>query len=163
MTDQLQIIVDDDRLLEAVRRAPVLLEKELHDEIYRVVHIVARDAKDFASKGGTSILTNSINAFMAGPLEGIVAPGVEYAQYVEQGTEPGYFPPYQNILDWVEQTHQQPQYPGDDKYDIAWRIALNIFYTGTEKQPFMEPSLEKNRATAERRLNAAIDRALEAA
>jgi hypothetical protein len=159
----LSLTFSSDRLLDAVRRAPLALERELGIGIGRIIQTIARDARSLAPKGGTSLLTNSIHATQPSPLEGIVAPGVNYARMVEEGTEPGYFPPFDNILDWVKQVKMEPRNPGDDQFDLAWRIVHSIFYTGTVPQPYMQPALENNLAMAERTLNSAIDRALESA
>jgi len=159
---ELRIEVDSRRVAEAIRRAPRLLESELHRALGRIGHDIARDAKAFAPKGGTSLLTNAINVRQPDISSVEVFAGVQYSTYVEKGTPP-HFPNVQHIQDWVEQAGLSPNTAGEDSRDVAWRIARSIAVAGTPAQPFMEPALEKNRANAGRRVNAAIDRALEAA
>lgn len=161
MTD-FRIEVDADKVAEAARRAPRLLERELDRALDRIGYNIANDARALAPKGGTSVLTNAINVRRPDAATVEVFAGVEYSTYVEKGTKP-HFPNVRHIQDWVEQTGLSPNAPGEDAEDVAWRIARSIAVGGTPAQPFMEPALAKNEADAERRANAAIDRALEAA
>ena len=153
----LAIFVEDDRLLQALIKAPIELEKEVGSEIETIIQLIARDARVFAPKA-FSLLANSINAFMVGPVEGVVAPAQDYARAVEEGSDP-HFPPVQNIEDWAKVVGIDPV-DGESLRDVAFKIARSIAVTGVPAQPYMEPALEKNHYEAQQRVSAGIDRAL---
>lgn len=161
MTDQLSIEINTDRLQQAIRNAPRALEREMSAAIVRVTKEIARDAHRNAPKA-TSLLRNSINDTYPSPYEGIVAPGVDYAQAVEEGTHGQPMPPVQNIEDWIAVRRIVPNDPDMTPHQLAFVMARSIAHRGTPAQPYMVPALESNRVRAERRLNAAIDRALRA-
>ncbi|MFW6077417.1 MAG: HK97 gp10 family phage protein [Hyphomicrobiales bacterium] len=160
---ELRIEVDPGRVQQALRRAPRLLERELARELGRVGLDIANDWKDAAPKA-TSVYANSINVRQpdAGTVE--IFAGVDYARLVEEPTGPQPMPPVEHIEEWITTgAGITPNDPADDPRDLAWRIARSIARGGTRAQPAAGPALEKNRANASRRVNAAIDRALEAA
>lgn len=164
----MELIIDADRLQKAILKAPDVLERELDKGIGRSVHEMARSARRHAPKAH-SLLVNSIDVERPAPLEGIVAPSMDYAQAVEegtglqgpQGTPSGVMPPIEHIEDWIGVAGITPNDPSMDRKDLAWAIARSIAEKGTPPQPYMEPALEENRARAERHIGAAIDKALQ--
>ena len=163
----MELIVDSNALQAAILKAPDKLEKRLNQAISRSVSEIARSARRRAPKA-FSVLTNSINDRMVSPLEGLVAPGTNYAEAVEKGTgvygpagqASGKLPPVENILDWVRLVGIQPREPDMDQDDVAWLIARKIATTGTKPQPYLQPAYDENREKTERRINQAIDRAI---
>ena len=163
----LALTVDTERLQQAMARAPVRLVSELNRAIGRIVLEMARAAKRKAPKA-TSLLTNAIGGLQVSPIEGLVFAGVDYASAVEQGTgiygpqgaASGRMPPTANILDWIKVKRIQPDDPHMSPRDLAFVIARSIARKGTPAQPFMAPAFKENSARAERRIEAAIERAL---
>jgi len=168
MANQLQLIIDQDKLIQALLHAPDKLVKELDRGIDRSLHEMARDARREAPKA-FSTLVNSINVTRPNRLEGIVAPGVDYAQAVEEGTGifgpegvySGELPPVENIKDWIGVAGISPNNPDYDQDDLAWAIAKNIALTGTQEQPYLAPAYEKNIDKTGQRIDRAIERALQ--
>lgn len=168
MAEKMQLIIDDERLMQALIQAPDKLEKELNKAIDRSLREMARDARGEAPKA-FSQLVNSINVVRPGPLEGTVGPSVDYGQAVEEGTGvfgpegvySGEFPPVENILDWIGVVGLTPNDPNYDQEDLAWAIATEIALTGTQAQPYLAPAFEKNIDRANRRFNEAIERSLQ--
>lgn len=152
--------IHSDNLMRALLQAPDKLEKEMGNATLRNIKEIARSARDKAPKAFTT-LTQSINDVMISAYEGLIAPTVDYAQAVEEGTDGGAMPPVQNILDWIRVRNIEPNHPDMDQEDLAFVIAQSIAVRGTPAQPYMEPALEDNRGRAERRYNEAIERALQ--
>ena len=153
----------------ALAASPQRLEREMNGAIQRLVAEMARSARDKAPKA-TSLLTHAILPRMVGPLEGVVAAGVNYAQAAEEGTglwgpkkqASGKMPPVQSILDWVKTKHLTPDDPNMDEEDLAFLIARSIAARGTPPQPFFEPTLRDFTGKGESMMSAAIERTLEA-
>jgi len=158
--NDLQIIIDEDQLLQAIRQQPEKLTRELDRALDRVLFTFSRDARAEAPKA-FSILANSIGVDRQGPLEGTVGPSVVYGRAVEEGTDPGTLPPVDAIEDWIRVRHIQPNDPSMDERDLAWAIAKSIAEGGTPAQPYMRPAFEHNRARAESLINDAINRSLQ--
>jgi hypothetical protein len=153
--------INSDALYRALLEKPVQLERNMGTAIGRIVLEVARSARAKAPKA-FSTLTHSIKSLLISNYEGIVAPGVGYAQVVEEGTRGGGMPPVQNILDWIKVKHITSIEPNTSQRDLAFMIARSIAIKGTPAQLYMAPALEEQSANAERRINAAIDAALAA-
>jgi len=157
--------IDSLRLERAMARAPVTLAREMESAIGRIVQTMARAARRKAPKAH-SHLVNAIGAVHASPFEGLVAAGVDYARLVEEGTGParagvaGSPTLFDHILDWVKVKRLVPDDPAMDQRDLAFVIARAIALRGTPAQPFMGPAFDQHKAEAERRIEAAIDRAL---
>jgi hypothetical protein len=109
-----------------------------------------------------SVLTNSINAELTGPLSARAVAGAAHGAYVEHGTGPGGSPPRQSLLDWMR-VHGIAT--GDDAEDnrTAFLISRAIHKRGTRAQPFAAPAREKTAPAVQKRLDAAVRRALAAA
>jgi len=157
----LSLTVNADDVLRAVLKAPELLVRELDKAIGRSVHTMARTARKESPKH-TSVLTNSINVERPNRLEGLVRVGVAYGLYVHAGVKPGSFPNVEHIHDWVRQRGLVPVVPGEDTNDIAWRVARSLARRGQPPRPFLTRAFNAHRAEAQRRVDVAIRRALDA-
>lgn len=157
---ELSLSIHSDNLMRALLQVPDRLEKEIGNATLRNIKEIARSAREKAPKAFTT-LTQSINDAMISAYEGLVAPGVNYAQAVEEGTKGGAMPPVSNIFDWIKVRNIEPNNSDMDQEDLAFVIARSIAHRGTPAQPYMEPALEDNRDRAERRYNEAIERALQ--
>lgn len=107
---------------------------------------VAVDAKKAAPKA-FSLLTNSIQSKRVQLLHWQVFSGVQYAQFVEQGTKPSgnrkigkNF--HRSLQDWVK---IKGIASGKQVPRVAYVIGKSIAKKGTEAQPFLEPSLDEKR------------------
>ncbi|MCW8830666.1 MAG: hypothetical protein OQK32_03995 [Gammaproteobacteria bacterium] len=158
--NELSLSIHSDNLMRALLQVPDKLEKEMGHATARNIKEIARSARHHAPKA-FSTLTQSINDVMISAYEGLVAPGVDYAQAVEEGTDGGNMPPVQNILDWIMVRNIEPNKPDMDQEDLAFVMVHSIAHRGTPAQPYMQPALEDNRERAERRYNEAIKRALQ--
>jgi len=155
----LTLTIDSAKAAGALAQSPEILEKHLGRAISRIVGEIARDARRKAPKA-FSTLTNSIRPQIIRPLEGVVAPGVDYARIVEEGTGPGGFPPERTLLDWIRKRRIEPRDPDMDQQGLAYVIARSIAQRGTPAQPYLAPALKDNERKAARRVDAAIDAAL---
>jgi hypothetical protein len=72
-------------------------------------------------------------------LTGRVGPTTRYAFWVEYGRRPGRYPPLAAIAGWARRHGVHP-----------FVVARAIARRGTRPQPFVGPSLERNRVTLER-------------
>lgn len=161
MSNTLTLTVDNQALVAALRRSPERLKKNMADAVSRITASVARDARRNAPKA-TSQLTNSIRPRRITPLHGVVKAGTDYAEAVETGTGPGGSPPIADLLQWIRVKRIEPRDPSMDQMDLAFVIADSIVAKGTPAQPFMAPAIDSNRDSANRRLNAAVTKTLEA-
>ncbi len=164
----LEMRVESDRLARALARKPGQLAVELNNAVGRTVLEVARTARRNAPKA-SSLLVNAINGIQTAPLEGLVLAATDYAQAVEEGTgvygetgrPSGKMPPVANIMDWIKVRRIQPDDPDMDQKDLAFVIARSIARSGTPPQPFMTPAFEKHRDRFRRRVEAAVEMALQ--
>lgn len=165
----LDLKVDNGKLLLALRRSPANLQRNMGQAISRIVADIGRTARRTAPKA-TSQLTNSIQARRITPLHGVVRTGTAYADPVEhgsglQGPNPGAragFPPVTDLLQWVRVKQIVPRDPRMDEFDLAYVIARSIAQKGTPPQPYLGPAVDAHRADAVRRIDAALDKTLEA-
>ncbi len=155
----LTLTIQNRSLVQAMQKAPALLEQHMRRAVLRTVMEISRDARQKAPKGFTT-LTHAIKHRMPQPLVGEVVAGVDYAQMVEEGTGPGGYPGVQVMTDWIRVKNITPNDPSMDTRDLAFVMARSIAMTGTPAQPFMQPALDGNKAQAERRISQAIDNAL---
>lgn len=155
--------LDTAELQQALREGPAVLSKHMDRAIGRIVLTMANDARQAAPKA-FSQLSNSIHTSRTSLLEGRVEVAAEHGLYVEQGTRPrrdrNNTPPEANILDWLRIKGIEPNSPSMDQEELAFVIARSIALRGTPAQPYLAPSFERNKADAERRMNAAVDAAL---
>ena len=151
----LTLTVQNSGLLQALQQSPDLLTKNLNLAVLRTVQEMASSARGYAPKA-ESTLTKSINARMVSQLEGQVAPHVDYAQMVEEGTGPGGWPSDQSVVDWIRVKGITPNDPGMDEWDLAFLFARSIALHGTPAQPFLQPAFNINKGRGERRMDQAI-------
>lgn len=133
---------------------PGLLRMNVIAALDRGAAEVAREARRLAPKAFTT-LTNSIRAQTTGEFERTVAPGVNYAAYVEQGSgpaigKPRYMPNPVHLQAWVKlragiritgkKGSAQRRSQFDEIRDRAWALARYIQAHGTKPQPFMAPA-----------------------
>lgn len=133
----LRISIQDERALRALARAPEIVHRNLSQGVGRAGQETARTEKGSAPKAH-STLANSILSQRAGDLGADVAPGVEYAPYVNNGTQGGGWPPIATLREWIRVKGIQPQEPGMDERDLAYAIATKIQRQGTPPQPFAD-------------------------
>lgn len=158
----MNLVIDADKLMEALIRQPTKLKKNLDAAITRVLYLFARAARQKAPKA-MSTLVNSIGVNRQSALEGTVGPSVNYGAAVElgtglhgpSGTSDNKMPPVQNIQDWISVVRVSSLKYADPR-DLAWAIAKSIAVLGTPAQPYMAPAFEENKARAEQLLDAAI-------
>ncbi len=143
-----RIDVQDDQVLRALARAPQTVHRHLSRGVSRAGQETARAEKEQAPKAH-STLANSIRSQRAGDLGADVAPTVEYAPYVNAGTEGGGWPPIQTLREWIRVKGIQPRNPGYDERDLAYAIASKIHRRGSPPQLFAEGAAEEMRPRVE--------------
>jgi len=158
---RLELTASNSRLNQALALAPKALERHMDDAIDVITQMMARDARIKAPKA-FSTLTDSIRRTRPSRYEGIIAPAVNYARMVEEGTKGAgdRLPPHASILDWIKVKHITPRDPEMTEDQLAHVIARSIAIKGTPAQPYLAPAFEDNKASAARRIDAAIDAAL---
>lgn len=140
MSFQVSITVDDKEVRRAFRVAPSVMVKHIEQQQARGAHELAREMK-FRAPKAFSTLANSIHATRAGELHYVVAPGVKYAPFVEEGSRPGGAPSLGAMIRWVRVKRlSSVRYP-DDR-DLARAIIHKIRARGTPAQPFARPATE---------------------
>ena len=137
---------------------PEQLNRSVARFLDRGAEEVARELRRAAPKA-FSTLTQSIHVIREGDLTRLVAPGVNYARMVEEGTGPAagkarYFPNPKALEPWVQfrggvrLTKTKPGTPGrraqlDEIADRAFGLARYISVHGTRAQPFVAPTQAK--------------------
>lgn len=116
-------------------------------------------AKQAAPKA-FSTLTQSINSQRRALMTFAVAPSVNYAIYVHEGTDPGTQPPIQPIHDWVRVKGITPDNPKQDQVDVAFAIAHRIKKAGVQANPFMVKARESVETQIQARFMRAVEEAL---
>lgn len=155
----MEFTIDSAAVQRAFNVGPKAAMKEIGQAVRTSINRVARDARRNAPKA-FSTLTNSIIGTMVDPLTGEVAPGVDYARMVEEGTDPGGMPPLQSMEDWIRVKGISPNDGSLDPRDLAYVMARSIASKGTPAQPYLAPALDKNRAAIAKRVDQAVDKVL---
>lgn len=139
---EISIAVDSARALAAIERSPQTLRAALSLSLDRAAEEVAREMRQAAPKA-FSTLTNSIRAIKVGELDRLIAPGVDYARFVEEGARP-HWPGIRNGLrEWVAfRTGAR----GPDLERRTFLIARAISRRGIKAQPFVAPTAERTRS-----------------
>lgn len=151
----------NDKNVEQVIRNLSAIEKGIVREmVYGAQAVQAKtinDARALCPVGVTSALAQSIQP---GPItvtddniEAIVEANMNYASYVESGTQP-HFPPVDALRDWAAKKL------GDAK--LAFVVARAISRRGTMGKPFMGPALLANLPVFYSAMVAAVQRGMEA-
>ncbi|MDD4926942.1 MAG: hypothetical protein PHF58_10620 [Methylotenera sp.] len=160
--NQFVVKISDQQAHAAFKRAPSVVAQAIDVQLARGVEEVAREAKQLAPKF-QSLLINSISASHTGLMQWEVAPGVNYAQAVEEGTGPAagrarYFPNVQNLFQVLSTSPQIRRFSwkragsmarGNQEMQLMYRAhawAWHIYNHGTPAQPYMLPALENKRS-----------------
>lgn len=154
---------DSDRAREALARAPDVMARNLSIKLDRAAEEVAREMREQAPKAFSN-LVNSIRVIREDDLSRLVAPGVNYARYVEDGTQPGTMPPWENLTAWLKQKafsgvgrrFIRAQH-GDELRDRAFGLAHYIKLHGTRAQSFVAPTAQKMQARVIALLREGVD------
>lgn len=174
---EIRIEVDAARLREGLRRAPQAIHGHVDSALSRAALEISRDARRRAPKA-FSTLTNSIHSARVGDLHYQVAPGVNYAPWVEGGRKAGKMPGVANGLrEWVKQKvsivekappegkkkrKKRKEADADNLLDrMTFVIARAIGKRGIQAQPFMAPAMESAEARLRDLVNAAVERGLQ--
>jgi HK97 gp10 family phage protein len=156
-----RIVIDDARVMAALKGAPEAMHSAMDAALARGAEEMARAAREAAPKS-QSTLTNSIRADRVAALHYEIAPGVNYARAVEEGTGPAagrpkYYPNPDALQQYVM---TNPRARGFDlakkgsgkreqqRYDVWHRsraFAWWIYQHGTKAQPFMRPAFDATR------------------
>lgn len=135
----------------AFEKAPAVMNRNLSRYLDRAAEEVAREARAAAPKA-FSTLAQSINVYEEGGLSRLVAPSVNYARAVEEGTRPGYMPPTGPLMEWLKRRgsvrmaragSKKRTAQEADLRDCAFGLARFIRAHGTKPHPFMKPTAEK--------------------
>lgn len=158
---EIKITVTNERLIEALERAPEVFERNVDAATWRGAEETAREMKlKLASNRSMarSILANSIRAIKVAVMHYFVAAGTAYARMVEEGTGPAagqkpYMPNPVHLRDYVKQRSSIVfrAKPGtsarrqamDEVRDRAWALAIYIKRHGTRAHPFVKPTRDK--------------------
>jgi len=125
----------------AMSSAPALMMRHLRTGLHRAAEEVARAEKHAAPKA-FGALVQSIKATRVDAMRYRVSAGVHYAAGIEEGTDPGVFPPVQNILEWLRIKRIEPEDDGTSSRDLAFMIARGIARNGKQANPFFYPTAE---------------------
>lgn len=138
---KLSIEIDSARARAAFGKAPAVMNRNLSRYLDRAAQEVAREARAKAPKA-FSTLMNSINWRKEGEFVRVVAPSVNYARYVEEGTRPGKMPNREVLLPWLK---FRTGATGRELRNRSFLLARYIQRHGTKPQPYMAPTAEKMR------------------
>lgn len=139
---KLSIELDSTRARAAFEKAPGAMNRNLSRYLDRAAQEVAREARAAAPKA-FSTLVNSISVRNLEEFVRLVAPGVNYARYVEEGTKPGKMPNPEVLLPWLR---FRTGAAGSELRNRAFLLARYIQRHGTKAQPYMKPTADKMRA-----------------
>lgn len=157
----IHILIDDARVMAALNGAPETMRSAMDVALARGAEEMARAAREAAPKS-LSTLANSIRVDRVGDLHYEIAPGVNYARAVEEGTGPAagrpkYYPNPDGLKQYIETTPRARGFEwakrGSGKreaqrYDIWHRsraMAWWIYQHGTRAQPYMRPAFDATR------------------
>lgn len=155
---KIDIRIADHASRDMMARAPGVIEQKLSLALSRGADEIAREAKRLAPKS-MSTLTNSIRAEKVNDLHFFVAPGVDYAPWVEGGRKPGKLPGFRKgLLDWIKKEIK----PANDKEleRLGFAISRAIGRRGIKPQPFMQPAFDNKKDRVKFLASAAIRTAM---
>ncbi len=151
---KLGIELDSKAALAAFKKAPAVMTKHLARALDRAELEVEREERAEAPKA-FSTLTQSIRAYRQADLDRLIAPSVNYARPVVEGSKPGYMPPLGPLMDWIKlRGGMRMARAGSGKRasqeselrDRAYGLALYIRAHGTKPNPFIENTADKMRS-----------------
>ncbi len=123
-------------------RMPDVFRRHMSRGVHRAALEVGREERRAAPKA-FSTLANSIKESRIGEFAWAVSPSAEHADYMEQGTRPGAFPPPESIMAWLEVKRITPNDDSTSMRSLAFLIGRSIQRKGIRKQPFAAPTAEK--------------------
>lgn len=132
--------VDEQKVLEAFRRAPDVMSRELGKGLDRAALTMVRAAQDKLRDNDSisfSVLIQSIRYQRTAVLERTVYPAVRYARYLEEGTKPGYIPNGYVLQSWLKTRG------AENPKRQAFALAKHIHQHGTQAHPFWQPAFEQ--------------------
>lgn len=154
---RIELRYDDAAARAALHKAPDVVLRMLGGAIERGAQELAREARDKAPKA-FSTLTNSIRALREGDLHWSVAPGVNYAPFVEGGRMPmRKMPPKGSLLAWIKFRLKVGEKAAER---MEYVIARAIQRQGIKPQPFMAPAFEAKKGRVVELANEAMRRAV---
>lgn len=112
------------------------IQEEIKDYLIRVASDLVNNAKEEAPVS-SGRLRQSIQIQEQGENEILVGTNLEYAPYIEFGTEPHY-PPIEPLKKWVRRKLNVEE-------DVAYAVQQKIGQEGTEPNPFMDRAIERTR------------------
>lgn len=139
---KLNIEIDSKQAQDAFAKAPEVMNRNLSRYLDRAAQEVAREARSAAPKA-FSTLMRSIHVVKESELSRLVAPGVNYARPVEEGTHGGGMPARTTLLAWLKVKRIESHTPGMTMDDLAFVIGRKIRQQGSKGQPYMKPTGEK--------------------
>ena len=154
---RIELRYDDAAARSALTAAPEVVRRLLDQAIERGAQELAREARAQAPKAFSN-LTNSIRALREGELHWAVAPGVNYAPFVEGGRMPmRRRPPKGSLLAWIKfKLRVSEAAAGRLEYVIARAIQRQ----GIKPQPYMQPAYEAKRGRVVELANTAMRQAV---
>ncbi len=125
--------IDHKKVVEAFLRAPAVMENRLGQGLNRASMTMVEEAREGLRANDSIVLSTLLNSiYYEKPsfYERDIFPHVAYGYYVENGTDPGYFPPLAPLKDWL-------RIRGSDDIDgDAHKLRLHIYRHGTKPHPF---------------------------
>lgn len=152
---KLGIELDSKAAKAAFEKAPAVMNRTLSRYLDRAAQEVTDEARRKAAEHDNyGALKQSIKFYKRGDLERLVAPSVNYARMVEQGTKAGYWPNIGALMDWINTPGRRGfrlAKAGSKKRlsqamelrERAGGLARFIHAHGTKAHPFMAPTAEK--------------------
>ncbi len=155
---EIRITLDDRLVAAGLAKAPGVIQRNVSDALSRGAEETAREMKAALvsnRSAARSALLLSIRPLRIGEMRYFVAPGVNYARMVEEGTGPAagrasYMPDPSKLEDYVKQragitlkgrkgsASRRSQLA--EIRDRAWGLALYIKEHGTKPHPFVAPT-----------------------
>jgi Bacteriophage HK97-gp10, putative tail-component len=117
------------------------MRQRLDEGVSRAAFETGREMQAAAPKAH-STLVNSIKPDQQEMMSWTVGPHVEYAEYLEQGTQGGGFVPFNVLLSWVRTKQVKPRKPEWDETDLVMAIQRKILQRGSAAQPFAKPLVD---------------------
>jgi hypothetical protein len=181
MTTRIDIRLDQEKALQGLEHLPGAVAAEVDAELGALAEQGAVMMKQRLAANGSmarTTLVTSIRAKREALMHWRVAPGVNYARAVEEGTgpavgRPNYMPNPEHLEDYIRQRGgiKMAGKPGSSRRqrvineirDRAWGLAVHIWWHGTKPRPYVKPTAEQLRAIAPARVSAAVQRGLQKA
>ena len=128
--------------MRAFHKARLLTDSKIRTRAQKIVSASGFRIEAAAKKAAPvnfGRLRDAIVMTKPDPFTARVTAGVNYAEFVEKGRQPGKFPPLGPIKLWATRVLGNP--------GAAFAIARKIAMKGTKAQPFLGPALKKEKPT----------------